>query len=179
MITILSDEERTQIGPQLQQAFQAAGQQADLVPLVDTQVKPCVNCGGCTYRTYGKCVTRDDGDWVYPKIVRAQALLVVTPIVFGGYSLRAKRVLDKFGLFMDRHYYLVNGELTKGGQPGRPFRFFPVGLREGCSQEETEAFRRLAQETIGIIQGRGRALLTDDELPPQEAQAIVREVLSA
>jgi hypothetical protein len=31
-------------------------------------VQPCANCGHCTKRNPGRCATRDDGDWLYPKI---------------------------------------------------------------------------------------------------------------
>lgn len=178
MIAILTDEDGTQVGAQLLQAFRAAGQQAELVKLKDAQVKPCVNCGGCTTRTYGKCVTRDDGDWIYPKVIRADALVLVTPVVFGGYSFRIKRMLDKFGLFMDPHYYLVDGEMTKGGLPGRTFRYYPVGLREGCTEEEMQAFQRLVHETVVITRGKGRALFAQNLPTPQDIEAIVREVVA-
>lgn len=178
MITILSDEVATRVGSQLQQAFLAAGQLAEVVELKDAQVKPCVNCGGCTTRSYNKCVIRDDGDWIYPKIARADALVLVTPIVFGGFSLRMKRVLDKLGLLMDRHYHLVCGEMVKGGMPGRTFRYYPVGLREGCTGEELQAFERLVHETVVITQGKGRAMFAENEPTPQDIQAIVREVVA-
>jgi hypothetical protein len=179
MITILSDEENTHVGERLLQAFSAAGQPAELVPLQNTQVKPCVGCNGCTYRTYGKCVIRDDGDWIYPKIAQADALVTVSPIVFGGHSLRMKRVLDKFGLFMDRHYFLVHGELAKGGMPGRAFRFHPMGLADDCTAEETQAFSRLVHETVMITRGRGEARIASSAMSGEEIQAFVAEVAGA
>ena len=94
MITILSDDTRHDIGMQLKQSIESMGRQTDYVSLVDVQVKPCINCGACNYKSYSKCVFRDDDDWILSKIAKADALIVVTPILFGGYSVKTKRVLD-------------------------------------------------------------------------------------
>ncbi|MFT4145459.1 MAG: NAD(P)H-dependent oxidoreductase [Mobilitalea sp.] len=87
MIAIIADEGNCQIGLELQQTLLAQGVQVEYISLEKVNVKPCVSCGGCTYKTYGKCVVRDDGDWIYPKVIGAEAVIFVTPITFGSYFL--------------------------------------------------------------------------------------------
>lgn len=177
MFTILADEAKTQIGNELYHALVSQGAEADYVPLEDVNIKPCVNCGGCSDKTYGRCVVRDDGDWIYPKVVRSDVLILVTPVVFGGYSFKLKRVLDKFGLFMDRRYFVVNGELAKGGMPGRTFRCVAVGISERDDAAESAAFKQLFRELLIITQGAGQAYVTGTRLLPEMKNDILTEAL--
>ncbi len=179
MITILADEGNGQIGYELYQALVTQGAEADYVSLENADVKPCVNCGGCSNKTYGRCVVRDDGDWIYPKVVRSDVLILVTPVVFGSYSFKLKRVLDKFGLLMDRRYYVVNGELAKGGMQGRTFKCFAVGVSERDDAAETDGFKQLFRELLTITQGAGIAYVTGTALYPEMKNDILTEVLHA
>ena len=135
MVVILADEGKNGAGAQLREKLEIEGVQAEYIPLEGVQVQPCVNCGHCTKVKLGRCATRDDGDWLYPKIESADALVVVSPVVFGGFSSKTKRVIDKFGLFMDSHYFIEGGEMVKGGLIGRRFRFFALGVGELSDEE--------------------------------------------
>ena len=175
MITILADDSRHDAGKLIKQAIDTIGHEADYISLADVMVKPCLNCGACNYKSYSKCVFRDDDDCILSKIAKADAVIVVTPILFGGYSVKTKRVLDKLGLVMDRHYFVVKGELTKGGMPGRPFRYFAVGVQDTANEMESKAFCNLVHETITITRGKGKACTY---IPGQSAhvlEEIVRE----
>jgi multimeric flavodoxin WrbA len=179
MITIIADERNNQIGRVLFQELLSKGVDSEYISLEGVQVNPCLNCGGCTYKTYGECVSRDDGDWICPKAARSDVILFVTPIVFGSYSFKIKRVFDKFGLIMDRHYFMKNGELVKGGMIGKQFKFFAVGDRENCMDEEIEAFKKLFHENLLITRGLGKAYIVDAVLTSEMKTQIIQEVLSA
>ena len=179
MITVIADDGKNKIGYELYQALVSQGTEADYVSLEDVEVKPCVNCGGCKYKSFGRCVVRDDGDWIYPKIVRSDVLVMVTPIVFGSWSLKVKCVLDKFGLFMDCHYHVADGELVKGGMAGRTFKCFAVGVSAQGDAREAEAFVKLLRETLIITQGAGKAFITGASLTDEVKADIIREVARA
>jgi Multimeric flavodoxin WrbA len=89
MITIVADEGNGQIGAELFRELSRRDVEGEYISLEGVQVKPCISCGGCTYKTYGRCVTRDDGDWIYPQIIKADVLIFVTPITYGSYSLKS------------------------------------------------------------------------------------------
>lgn len=179
MVTIIADEGKSRIGLELYQTLLSKEAQTDYVTLEQVQVKPCVNCGGCTRKTYGKCVTRDDGDWIYSKIIRADVLVLVSPVVFGCFSFRMKRVMDKFGLVMDQHYSVKNKELVKGGMVGKQFKLFSIGVKDHCAAEEAEAFQTLHHETVVITRGTGKAYVTGAVLDADLKEEIIREVMSA
>ncbi len=179
MITILADDSLGPIGQRLHDTLLGKGAQAEYISLADTVVRPCVNCGSCNGKTYGKCVTRDDADWLLPRMMAADALVVVTPVLFGGYSVKAKRVLDKLGLIMDRHYYVHRGEMAKGGLAGRQFHYCVLGVQGTPDADEAEAFQTLVKETVTITRGRGGAYTGGPSPEGWPFTAIAEEVLGA
>lgn len=179
MVTIIADEGQNNIGEKLYEDFLNKGIEVDYVSLKGVEIKPCVSCGACTYKTYRKCIVRDDGDWIYPKCIKADALIFVTPITFGSYSFKIKRVFDKFGLIMDEHYYVKNGEIVKGGKKGGKFKFFAIGINENCIEEEIKAFKNLVNENLIITRGTGNSYIVDSELTSEMRRKIIEEVLSA
>ncbi len=177
MIVIIADEGKHQIGLELQQTLLTHGVQVEYISLENVNVKPCVSCGGCTYKTYGKCIVRDDGDWIYPKVIGAEAVFFVSPITFGSYSFKIKRVFDKFALIMDRHYMIEQNELVKAGMKGKQFKFFVLGMNENCLEEEIKVFKRLHQENIVITRGTGKVFIIDPMFTSELKENIAKEVL--
>ncbi len=177
MIAIIADEGKQQIGLELQQILRSQGVQVEYISLEKVNVKPCVSCGGCTYKTYGKCVVRDDGDWIYPKVIGAEVVIFVTPITFGSYSFKIKRVFDKFALIMDRHYIVEQKELVKVGMKGKQFKFFVIGVKENCLEEEIDVFKKLHKENLIITRGTGSTFIIDEVLTSEMKELIAKEVL--
>ena len=158
MIVIIADDERHAIGGLLHNALQARGAETDYIPLKDVNIKPCTGCNGCAYKSYGKCVVRDDADLILHKIIHADTVLLVSPVAFGSYSFKVK---------------IVKGSLT-----GR-FHLVAVGVTSAENHAGAEAFQRLVQENIFITQGTGRAFITGAELSPEVMAEIIREVTGA
>lgn len=179
MVTIIADEGKGKIGEELYLELSKKGIETEYVSLEGVEVKPCISCGGCTYKTYGKCVTRDDGDWILPKIIRADELIFLTPITFGSYSFKTKRIIDKFGLIMDRHYYIENKEVVKGGMQGRQFIFYVLGISENCMDDEIEIFKKLHHENLVITRGKGKVFIVDAILTSEMKNEILKEVIGA
>lgn len=179
MITIISDGKMNYIGEDLVKEMTGKGHQVEHISLEGVTIKPCTNCGGCTYKTYGKCVVRDDGDWIFPKVIQSDVILFVTPIVFGSYSFPIKRLFDKFALIMERFYYIENKELVKGGMQGRKFKFFVLGAIDTILAEEEQAFQKLHHENLRITRGVGKAFLMNSILTTDMKKQITEEVLKA
>lgn len=161
MITILSDYTRQGIGERLERKLGERKIEAQLIALTDLQVEPCYSCGGCTNKTYGRCIHRDDADIILPKLMRTDVLVMVTAVKWGSYSFKTKRVFDKCAVIGDRHYYCKNGELVKG-KIGRIHTFVAIGVKEEWVDQEKRAFKNLVEENIKIMNIRGRVYLVDD-----------------
>lgn len=175
MITLLSDQTHLNIGEELYKYLRKNNADVELISSMEMEVKPCFACGGCTHKTYGKCVHRDDGDIILPKLMQSDVLLIVTGVKWGSYSFKTKRILDKCAVIGDRHYYLKNRELVKGGI-GRIKRFLAVGVKEQWSSGEKDVFSKLVEENIRIMNVKGRAFVLENDLKSDDLKEIMLEV---
>jgi multimeric flavodoxin WrbA len=48
--------------------------------VVDLVINGCVGCFSCWWKTPGKCIHRDDMDWILPRIIESNVLYLGTPI---------------------------------------------------------------------------------------------------
>lgn len=173
-IVILSDDSMQEVGKQIYDSLCLQDIEVHYISIGNVNVKPCYNCGGCTYKTYGKCIIRDDGDHIYPKLLNATTWIIVSPIMWGAYSFQTKRVLDKVALIGDRHYYVRRKELVKRMQ-GNMEKFIVIGVKEECSLEEKEVFTNLVKENLKIMSVTGKAFVLND-LSQESILQIVKEM---
>ncbi len=67
----------------------------------DMNIRPCQACNRCR-ETGGTCVVRDDMQLLYPKITRADALVIVSPIYWYSVTAQTKLWIDRcYALVMD------------------------------------------------------------------------------
>lgn len=72
--------------------------------LNDMSIRPCQGCGGC-YET-GRCVMRDDMDTIVEALERMDAIIVASPVYFGGVTAQTKAMIDRCQPFWARKYVL-------------------------------------------------------------------------
>jgi multimeric flavodoxin WrbA len=124
----------------------AGGWEVDDWTLRDERIAWCTGCFGCWAKTPGVCVHNDAGRDVAARVTRADLLVYLTPITFGGYSSELKKALDHIIPILlpdlkqtgpdTRHplrYEHAHDLLVVGSTPGS----------EGARQATT--FRRLAE----------------------------------
>lgn len=174
MITVISDGSVSDCGKAIQKSLENKGANSVHLPLDKAVLKPCLGCGGCETKTYKRCVFRDDGDRILPYIAQSDTLVIITPVVFGGYSYQTKLVVDKLALLGDHHYFMNKGELVKGKESDT--RYFAIGISDGCGEKEARAFEYLVNENLNITGWRGKAILLKSDC---DANAIAGEVLGS
>jgi putative NADPH-quinone reductase len=79
-----------------------AGAEVVKFELNHMNIRPCQGCGGC-YET-GKCVIRDDMDLIVAALEKMDALVVASPVYFGGVTAQMKAVIDRCQPFWARKY---------------------------------------------------------------------------
>lgn len=88
---------------------QAAGHQSEKVMLEDLKIKFCTGCGYCT--THHKCALKDDMAALLDKMVKADVIVLATPVYF--YSMYAQlkvmidRVCPRYTELSDKQFYLI------------------------------------------------------------------------
>ncbi|MDD3905365.1 MAG: flavodoxin family protein [Candidatus Omnitrophica bacterium] len=63
--------------------------------LRDIQVAPCLGCFGCWIKTPGVCVINDLGREVARLASQSDMWVLITPVIFGGYSSELKKAIDR------------------------------------------------------------------------------------
>jgi len=83
------------------------GLKTELIPLAGKNIQPCDGCRSCVKT--GKCHFKDDFQFIYSKIIRADGVILATPVYYGAatphiasfisrfYSTRGKPLKNKVG----------------------------------------------------------------------------------
>jgi hypothetical protein len=87
------------------------GYEPSAFDLTGLDIKPCRGCFNCWLRTPGRCSTRDDQDLVIAHHARSELLVLITPVVFGGYGFHLKKSLDRSIPILLPFFEKVKGEL--------------------------------------------------------------------
>ncbi len=75
---------------------QAAGAQVESIELHRMSIQPCDACDGCQGATDDPCVIEDDMQALYPKLRRADAIVIASPVYWFALSAQAKLCIDRW-----------------------------------------------------------------------------------
>jgi multimeric flavodoxin WrbA len=87
------------LAAQVAAGAEAAGAEVESIRLHGMSIQPCTACDACRNDSADDCVLDDDMRQLYPKLRRADALVVASPVYWFHVSAQTK-------LFMDRWYAL-------------------------------------------------------------------------
>jgi hypothetical protein len=95
-------------GGLLSQSLEKRGWTVESVPLRDLRIAPCNGCFHCWVRRPGVCDQDDDGRVLTRKFAQSGSVVLVTPVLFGGYGSLLKRALERAVLpfllpFLDKY----------------------------------------------------------------------------
>jgi len=80
------------------------GAQTEKVILADMQMAPCRACDSCSKT--GRCVQEDDYQLLYPRLIKAERIVLAAPIFFTGVPAQAKAFIDRCQCFWARKHVL-------------------------------------------------------------------------
>jgi len=100
----------------------SAGAEVEKYYVVDLDVKGCLGCFSCWWKTPGRCVHRDDMDWILPKMVEADAVVFGTPVYHYNIVHHLQRLRERTLPLNKPEMYIQGGETH---HPGRHERKSP------------------------------------------------------
>ncbi|NIN95185.1 MAG: flavodoxin family protein [Anaerolineae bacterium] len=80
------------------------GAQTEKIILAKMKLAPCRACDGC-FKT-GRCVHQDDYQLLYPRLIKAERIVLAAPVFFTGVPAHAKAFIDRCQCFWARKYVL-------------------------------------------------------------------------
>ncbi len=130
----------------------SGGAEFKIIRVADEKINPCRACDACAET--GMCIIRDDMQEIYKKISAADALVLVSPIFFGGVSAQMKAALDRFQVF----WFLNFGPNAKGKKANRKLGFFLAvgGMKnkkycEAVRATASASFANMAMKFSGFL----------------------------
>lgn len=149
MILIIADSKEENFGSKLYRYYKNKNVDVEYISASNLDIKPCYACGGCTQKTFGKCVIRDDMDNIIPLLIKCETVIYTSPLVWGGFSYITKKIIDKMSLTGSVFYKEKNKELVKGTISNMK-KLIGIGVGDNISDKERKSFKYQLKE-IGLI----------------------------
>jgi len=113
-------------------------------------IRPCDGCDLCTDN--GKCVIEDDMQSLYPKLVAADAIVLVSPVYWFTFNAQLKLCIDRWYAFQAKRWEEISGKkfgiiLTYGDTD-----LYTSGAINAIYTFESMA-RFLKSKIVGIVHG--------------------------
>jgi len=88
----------------------AAGGEADVVPIGNLKIAPCDACDSCRAKPEAGCVIKDDMQPLYQKIKDAQGIIFATPVYWFNVSAQMKLFIDRTYAIQGKDYWAFTGK---------------------------------------------------------------------
>ena len=98
--------------------IEKAGVKTELIRLAGKKIEPCSACGACQK---GKCPIKDDFESIYRKMIRANGIVLSTPVYFGAATPQISNLIS---MSQQASYLLqsrLNQQLNSMGISGSAF----------------------------------------------------------
>ncbi|MFZ5944978.1 MAG: flavodoxin family protein [Bacillota bacterium] len=149
-----------------------------LFNLKDMNILPCRSCGGCSFKSPGKCVVQDEMHGIMGAIAKCHTIIMVTPIRFGGYPSILKKAVDKFMNLCLPTYTVQDGHLLHPPRYGNK-ALIVIGISNGKREQEI-SFTKLVENNALNLQYASKAVIlkeTDDlEAIKERISNVLKEV---
>ena len=119
------------------ESAEAAGAEVTKHYLTDLDINGCTGCFSCWWRTPGKCVQRDDMDWIIPAILDTDILVYATPVYHDNIIHYLQRLRERTLPLAMPEFIVSKGETT---HPGRYTRERKQGIIATAGFPESSAF---------------------------------------
>lgn len=158
-----------------------AGYEVETVRLRDLNIADCLGCFGCWVRTPGQCVVQDDGAKVAGSFATSEVVVMMTPVVFGGYSYHLKKALDRSISFALPFFKRVHGEVHHPRRYSSDQWLVGIGLLPRRDEAAQKVFNELVRRNSLNFQpvGWSAALVFADEAPQLSSIAVKEALVKA
>ncbi len=175
-VLLLCDRASAPYQEPLSALLSGAGHHVECAVLSRESIKPCLGCFGCWLQTPGMCVqTRDDANKTAALVMRADAVILLSEIAFGGFSADIKAFLDRSIQNILPYFEIRQGEMHHAMRYDR----FPVWIAVGCggeTEDERQTFCELAERNaVNMRPPKHWALAVEDASAlPAASRAILQ-----
>ena len=174
------DQTSTAVEAEVGSALAGLGWGVERLRLCDLTIAYCKGCFGCWVKTPGVCPTRDDAGSVTRSFIRSDLAVLVTPVVFGGYSSELKKALDRSAGIVLPFFTRIKGEVHHQPRYQRYPALLAIGVVDRPDEIEERVFRSLVGRNAINFHAPAHdvAFVRRDESPDAMRATIVKAVVS-
>ena len=167
------------LAAQISRGAKAAGGEVETVFLQALKISPCRGCDTCKKQDSRECAIKDDMQKIYPKLLRADAWVIASPVYWFTMSAQTK-------IFMDRCYALTAyaDNPFVGKRIAIAMSYGDVDpVKSGCVNAVRtfqDAYRYAGSRIVGMVYGSATNAgeIADDEALMQEAEELGKRLVS-
>jgi len=167
------------LAAQISRGAKSAGAQVETVFLQALNISPCRGCDTCQKLDSKGCAIKDDMQEIFPKLIKADAWVIASPVYWFSMSAQTK-------MFMDRCYALT--AYAKNPFAGKRIAIaMSYGdvdpVRSGCVnalRTFQDAFRYTGSKIVGIVYGSAikAGEIANNKALMQEAEELGERLIS-
>ena len=182
------DETCAAVEAELISALAGLGCEVECLRLRDLSIAYCKGCFGCWVKTPGVCPTRDDAGAVTRSFVRSDLVVLLTPVVFGGYSSELKKALDRSAGIVLPFFTRIKGEVHHKPRYQRYPALLAIGIVDRPDEVEERVFATLVSRNainfhapahrVAIVR-RGDAIQTRRAVVAQAVGSMTKPIRGA
>ena len=169
------------LAARISRGAEAAGAEVETVFLRHLKISPCRGCNTCQKQNSKGCAIKDDMQEIYPKLVRADAWVIASPVYWFNMSAQTK-------IFMDRCYALP----AYTGHTRNPFVGKRIAIamsygdvdpfKSGCInalRTFQDAYRYAGSKIVGTVYGSAMKAgeIADNEQLMREAEELGKRLI--
>ena len=124
-------------------AYQSSGFRVILHQMDEIKLAHCIGCFGCWVKTPGECIHKDAGREIARDIINSHTVVLLSPVVFGGYSASLKCMVDRFIPLIHPNMMIRYGEIHHRFRYIRYPRMVGIGLQMEYDEASARVFKTL------------------------------------
>jgi multimeric flavodoxin WrbA len=167
------------LAAQISRGAKSAGAEVETVFLHALKISPCRGCNTCQKENSKGCAVKDKMQEIYPKLIKADAWVIASPVYWFTMSAQTK-------IFMDRCYALI-------AYAENPFAGKRIAIamsygdvdpvRSGCVnalRTFQDAFRYAGSKIVGMVYGSATDAgeIADNKALMQEAEELGKRLVT-
>jgi multimeric flavodoxin WrbA len=118
--------------------------------LNEHDVKGCVGCLGCFFKTPGVCRFKDLVQQLPSTYVKSDIVVLITRVTFGGFSSILAKAYDRLVIQLESHLFEVSSGVMRRKKRYRQSypSLLAIGLEEEADMEDRSIFNALVQKNV-------------------------------
>jgi multimeric flavodoxin WrbA len=164
----------------LKQTVAQAGYEVAFVDVTTLDIAPCRGCFGCWTQTPGVCRIPDAGRELAARIVASSRLILLTPVVFGGYAASLKIPMERGVLpTLLPFFQTISGRTRHFARYASPPDLVGIGwARQADVEAETLFAECVRANAANKLSRRHAAVVVRQTMSEGEIRAAVHGVLT-